>query len=217
MSILRRYWIVLFGILYGAYVSLPFLAPVLMHIGWKAAGNAIYFIYSFLCHQLPQRSYFLFGPRFSYSLADLKANGLDISDFFTLRKFIGNPQMGWKVAWSDRMISLYTPIWLFGLTWWPLRRKIPKLPAWILVLFLLPMAIDGTSHLVSDLAGMGLGFREMNQWLVNLSHHAFSPGFYVGDAWGSFNSITRLVTGALFGVGIAWLLFPMVNETFIEP
>jgi len=31
-----------------------------MNIGWDKAGKAIYFIYSFFCHQLPERSFFLF-------------------------------------------------------------------------------------------------------------------------------------------------------------
>jgi len=216
MVLIRRYWIVLFGIVFGAYVGLPFLAPVMMHIGWKGAGNTIYFIYSLLCHQLPQRSYFLFGPKVSYSMSELQANGMEISNFLTMRRFIGNTQMGWKVAWSDRMISLYTTIWLFGVIWWPIRRRLPKLPIWLMILFLLPMVIDGTTHLVSDISGLGQGFRETNQWLANLSNHVFSQGFYFGDAWGSFNSIMRLVTGSLFGLGVAWILFPMVKETFFK-
>jgi hypothetical protein len=32
-----------------------------------------------------------------------------------LRQFVGNPEMGWKVAWSDRMVSLYGGIFLFTL------------------------------------------------------------------------------------------------------
>jgi len=131
-----------------------------------------------------------------------------------LRQFIGNPEMGWKVAWSDRMVSMFTSLWLFGLLWWPLRRRLRPLPWWGLVLFLLPMALDGSSHFVSDLSGIGQGFRDSNAWLVALTRGALPPDFYAGDAWGSFNSLMRLLTGILFGLGVAWFGLPYLDQAF---
>ncbi len=92
--------------------------------------------------------------------------------------------MGWKVAWSDRMVSMFTSVWLFGMIWWLVRRGLKRLPWWGFVLFLLPMAVDGSSHFVSDLAGIGMGFRDSNLWLAVLTHHTLNPAFYTGDAWG---------------------------------
>jgi hypothetical protein len=46
-------WLEIFLIAYGIWILLPWLAPVFMHIGGTGAGKAIYFIYSFFCHQLP--------------------------------------------------------------------------------------------------------------------------------------------------------------------
>lgn len=212
MTFLRKNWIVVFGIVFGIYTGLPFLAPVFMHLGWKGAGNAIYFIYSFLCHQLPERSYFLFGPKISYSLAELQAAGQDTSNLLTLRRFIGDSEMGWKVAWSDRMVSMFTSLWIFGLLWWPLRKRLPKLPLWGLILFLLPMAVDGGTHFLSDLAGIGQGFRDTNPWLAALTQNILRPDFYAGDALGSFNSLMRIMTGILFGLGIAWFTFPFLDD-----
>jgi uncharacterized membrane protein len=212
MKFLSKYWIVVFGIAFGIYTGLPFLVPVFMRIGWSNAGNAIYFIYSFLCHQMSQRSFFLFGPKLTYSLAEIKATGQNTSNFLALRHFIGNSAMGWKVAWSDRMVSMFTSLWFFGLLWWPFRKRIPKLPIWGVVLFMLPMAVDGGTHLLSDFAGIGLGFRDTNMWLAILSHNVFRPEFYNGDTWGSFNSILRLLTGILFGLGLVWFGFPYVND-----
>jgi hypothetical protein len=216
MKFLGRYWIVLFGIAFGIYANLPFLAPVFMHIGLNGAGNAIYFIYSFLCHQLPERSFFLFGPKLTYSLKVIGATGQDTSNILVLRHFIGNAAMGWKVAWSDRMVSMFTSLWAFGLLWWPYRKRLPKLPVWGFILFLLPMAVDGGTHFLSDLAGIGLGFRDTNTWLVALSQNIFKPEFYSGDAWGSFNSLMRLLTGILFGLGVAWFAFPYLHDTLSE-
>ncbi len=207
-----RTWIVPATLLLGLFVGLPFLAPVLMELGWSGPAKAIYLIYSGLCHQLPQRSYFLFGRQLTYSLAEIQNAWQNTLNPFVLRQFIGNADMGWKVAWSDRMVSMFTSVWLFGLLWWPLRKRLPRLPWWGLVLFLLPMALDGTSHLISDLAGIGQGFRDTNAWLAALTQHALSPTFYAGDAWGSFNSLMRLVTGVLFGLGAVWFGYPYLDE-----
>jgi uncharacterized membrane protein len=190
------------------------MAPVFMHVGWIGAARVIYFIYSWLCHQLPERSFFLFGSKFTYSLAEVQNAWQNTIRQEILRQFIGNPVMGWKVAWSDRMVSMFASIWLFGLIWWLVRHKVKPLPWWGLVLFLLPMVVDGTSHFFSDLAGIGQGFRNGNVWLVVLTQHIFPVSFYSGDAWGSFNSLMRLLTGILFGLGIVWFAYPYLDNAF---
>ena len=115
------------------------------------------------------------------------------------------------------MVSLYTSLWAFGLLWWSLHRRLPKLPVWGLVLLVVPIALDGTTHLLSDLAGIGQGFRDMNLWLAALTHNSFRPEFYAGDAWGSFNSLMRLLTGILFGLGIVWFGFPYLDGGLSRP
>jgi uncharacterized membrane protein len=197
-------------------VLLPFLASVLMQIGWQSPANAIYFVYSFLCHQLPERSYFLFGPKLMVSLPEIQAAWQNTLNPLVLRKFIGNPQMGWKVAWSDRMVSFYTSIWVFGLLWWPLRRWIRPLPWWGLGLLVLPLAIDGTTHLISDLVGFGQGFRDSNAWLVLLTQNRFPVSFYASDAWGSLNAWLRLLTGIISGLGVVWFSFPYIDQAFSD-
>lgn len=207
-------WFLIFILVYGLWVWIPFLAPLFMRLGWDSPAKAIYFIYSFFCHQLPERSYFFFGPQISYSLSEIQTVWGDTSNLLLLRKFIGTPEMGWKVAWSDRMISFYGGVWLSALIWYPLRRRIKSLhPLWM-GLLLAPIAVDGVSHLVSDLAGIGLGFRDSNLWLASLTQFAFSPYFYAGDALGSFNSWMRILTGLLGGVGLVWFAIPFVNEAF---
>lgn len=206
-----RHWVLLVSILVGFYVLSPFLAPVLMNVGLTLPGKIIYWIYSYLCHQLPERSYFLFGPKISYSIPEIQSAWKNTNDIVVLRQFVGNPQIGWKVAWSDRMVSMYTSLWLFGMLWGVLRKKVRPLPWWGLVLLLLPMAIDGTTHFFSDLAGLGQGFRDTNSWLAILTNNALAPSFYAGDAWGSFNAWMRLITGISFGLGIVWFGFPYIH------
>src|SRR6186713_995055 len=57
------HWFETFLIVYGLWIFAPFLAPFFMQIGWFDAGKAVYFIYSFFCHQLPERSFFFFGEK----------------------------------------------------------------------------------------------------------------------------------------------------------
>jgi uncharacterized membrane protein len=207
------HWFETFLIVYGLWVFAPFLAPVFMQLGWTGAGKAIFFLYSFFCHQLPERSFFLFGEKTMYSLSEIQAVWQDTSNPMILRQFIGNEEMGWKVAWSDRMISFYTSVWFFALLWYPLRRRI-KTVSWAgFVLLLFPLVIDGSTHMLSDLAGIGQGFRDANAWLAILTNNSLPATFYTGDALGSFNSIMRFITGLLAGLGIVWLAFPYMFQS----
>jgi uncharacterized membrane protein len=211
-----RHWMLAFSVIYGLIVGLPSLAPVFMRVGWETPGRALYFVYSFLCHQLPDRSFFLFGPQRMYDLSTIQAVWQNTTNPMVLRQFIGNPMMGWKVAWSDRMVAMYGSILLAAWAWWPLRKRIKPLPFWGLVLFALPMFLDGVTHILSDLGGMDQGFRYTNAWLAALTGNAFPATFYAGNALGSFNSLMRLLTGSLFGVGIVWFAFPYLEEIALD-
>ncbi len=214
--IISRYWILVFSIFLGLYVGLPFLAPIFMEIGWEGPAKAIYFIYSYLCHQIPQRSFFLFGEKAMYSLETIQTAWQDTNNPFILGQFIGNSELGWKVAWSDRMGSMYTSILIFGWLWYPFRRKLKPLPWWGFLLFLIPMGVDGITHIISDLSGIGQGFRYTNNWLRVLTGNSFQDNFYIGTTLGTFNSYMRLITGVLFGIGMVWFAFPLLEKSFQE-
>ena len=70
---LCHHWLLVVSLMLGLYVGLPWLAPLFMKLGLTSAGNTIYLIYSTQCHQLPQRSFFLFGLKPMYSLAEIQA------------------------------------------------------------------------------------------------------------------------------------------------
>lgn len=216
VSAIARHWLLFLNLFVAVWVGLPWLAPVFMNLGWTDAGQAIYLLYSFQCHQLPERSYFLFGRQAMYSLADIQAAWQITDNPMILRQFIGNPDMGWKVAWSDRMVSMYTSILLGGLLYGLVRKWMKPLSFWAFALLLVPMLIDGGTHMISDLAGIGQGFRDTNLWLQTITNNSFSASFYQGDALGSFNSWMRLITGLLFGLALVGFAFPHVNESFAD-
>jgi uncharacterized membrane protein len=212
---LLRHWLLMINAAFGIFVGLPWLAPVLMWRGQEGLGRLIYALYSLFCHQLPERSWFLFGRSFTYMPAEIERVTGAGGDFFALRRFIGDPAMGWKLAWSDRMVSFYGGWLLFGLVYGIVRRC---RPAWrglrwqTAVLMLTPMTVDGITHLISDMWGVGQGFRDSNAWLAALIGHLAPVAFYNGDAWGSFNSLARLITGLLAAAGFMLWLLPSLDR-----
>jgi len=190
---LSRHWLALFNSVVGMYVGAPFLAPVLLRAGFERPARWIYFAYSFVCHQLPFRSFFLFGPRATYPRDILlAATGLDPNDLLNVRTFVGNAATGFKVALCERDVAMYAGILLAGLVYALLRPRLRALH-WILWLALgvLPIALDGGSQLVSQLPIDLLPFREST-------------------------ALLRTITGALFGVMSVWFAYPNLEDSMQE-
>lgn len=207
-----RYWIIPFSIVWGIYIGLPWLAPVSMKVGWTNLAHAIYWLYSFQCHQFPELSFFLFGRKPTYSLEEIQAAWQFTNNPLILRQFLGNPDMGWKVAWCERTTWWYGSIWLGAWPFYIFRKKIPAFPLWALILSAMPMAIDGVTHTISDLAGIGAGFRNSNGWLVAMTQHTLSNTFYTSDAFGSFNFWMRMASGVILGIALVWFVVTRIGE-----
>jgi uncharacterized membrane protein len=211
-----RHWLILFLVLFGIYNFLPFAAPAAMRLGWTPIGSALYDLYTTQCHQMAQRSFFLFGAQSMYNLDELPLRLTDKSlpDMLILRGFRGSDVFGWKVAWSDRMVYMYGSLWIISAVYWVLARRRPWKPLrlWIVALLLVPMAVDGITHLLSDGNGLSAGFRYDNAWLAALTNHVFADRFYRGDTLGSFNSLMRFVTGVLFAVATGGLALPFLHR-----
>jgi uncharacterized membrane protein len=210
---LQRHWPALLIILVGLYVVTPFFAPILMQLSATGIARAIYAFYSTQCHQLPERSYFLFGEQLTYSIGEIDAamNGFG-ANAFVRRAFIGNDTMGYKLAYSDRMVWLYSSFWLGAIVFAALRGRMRALPIWLLVVALVPLLLDGGSHTVSDLQGVDGGFRAANDWLRGLTSNSLGDSVYIGDGWASFNSLMRLITGVLAGAAVAWAILPRIDK-----
>jgi uncharacterized membrane protein len=155
---MARHWLAIFNTVWAVYLFTPFLAPIFMQIGWEAPAGVIYAIYSVLCHQLPDHSYFLFGPSLIPQTPELIAGGMTASaSLFVERAFIGSPEVGWKVALCQRDVAIYAGVLLAGISYAFVRRRTRPLPFKVFVLLVIPMAVDGLTQLV--------GWRESN-WLL---------------------------------------------------
>ncbi len=206
---IARHWLAIFNSMVGLFVVGALLAPALMRAGYTGPATALYTLYGFTCHQLPQRSYFLFGQKLMYPLDRILSAWPGATDFFEQRAILGDPIFGYKVAIGNRCSAIYSSILLVGMLFGLTRRQIRPLSLGGVLVLSLPMALDGVSHIVSEVTG--LGFRDTNAWLQALTQNAFPLDFYLGDALGSFNWLMRTITGALFGIALVWMAYPTLR------
>jgi len=202
-----RHWLLVVNVMAGLFIGLTVVAPLLMVLGLEGPAWVLYRFYALNCHQLPQRSYFLFGPHGvdTYPLEQILAWGADPG---YLRGFVGNTEVGFKMAMAHRNTAIYTAVFVAGLAY-ALLRRLQALPwKWYLIL-IAPMFFDGMSHVVSEVTG--LGFRDTNTWAAWLTGGVFSPAFYAGAGIGSLNWLLRTLTGALFGLASVWLAYPLLE------
>jgi uncharacterized membrane protein len=188
-----RHWLAAFNGFVGVYLGLAFLAPVLMKVGAATPASWIYTVYSYSCHQLGFRSFYLFGEQLFYPRDEFAAaTGIDPNDLWAARQFIGNPQLGFKVALCERDVAIYGSLLLAGIAYIFLRGKVKPLhwSLWIL-LGIFPMGLDGGTQLLSYIPFLHFPFRESTPLL-------------------------RVVTGSLFGLTSAWFAYPVVQESMDE-
>lgn len=170
---ITRHWLALFNIAIFTYLVVPFLAPIFMHLGLTGPAHVLYLVYRPACHQLPDRSYFLFGEQPVYVLQELEAaNVLEGTGILERRNYIGDETLGWKVALCQRDVAIYGSLLVGGLLFGALRRRgVRKLPVKIYLIFLLPIAVDGLSQL--------FGLRTSTWWLRTLTGALFG----LATAW----------------------------------
>jgi uncharacterized membrane protein len=142
-----RHWLATLNAAVALYVAGALAAPCLAALGWRPAADALYTVYHFTCHQWAFRSFFLFGafggsasPVSVYDQTQLANLG---TDPFT---FVGDADLGWKMAFCERDLAIYVGLLLVGLVFARQRDLRPASFGLYLVL-VLPMAVDGFTQL----------------------------------------------------------------------
>jgi uncharacterized membrane protein len=168
-------WVRIATIGLGIFVILPWLAPIFAAVGWWALADPIYTVYAFQCHQLPERSAHI---------------------------------CGYEVGQCWRCNALYGGTFLFALLYGHARRThsprlqwlTQPLSPWLYVLLLLPIAIDGLTHM--------FGWRDV----VDPSAPAAFGSFLVGSQVFSLNWILRIITGLIAAVATVAFGFPRMQK-----
>src|SRR5262245_34676102 len=115
-----RHWLLIVNGGAILYAGLPWLSPLAKAAGHPLVGDLLFRLYTPLCHQLPERSFFVCGH---------------------------------QVAFCHRCVAMYTAIALAGLLFALLRRRLRPVSLKVGGLLLLPILIDGLSHMIDDLTG----------------------------------------------------------------
>ena len=152
MLALAKHWLLLINLVIAVYGGLPVLAPTLMALGYTRPAEIIYTIYKPLCHQLSQRSFFLFGSRLAYSLETLQEllGPETLANDSLASAFIGNPAFGYKMAYCQRDTAMYGSLLLAGMVFGLVRHRLRPLPFVLYLILLVPLAIDGLVQLLTS-------------------------------------------------------------------
>src|SRR5690242_13873786 len=100
-----RHWLFTVNSALGVFLFGAFAASSLAAVGLQPAADWLYAVYHFTCHQWAFRSFFLFGadasPVTVYDQLQLAATTDDPFGF------LGNAQLGWKMAFCERDLAIY--------------------------------------------------------------------------------------------------------------
>lgn len=195
---------VLYGLIgfFFLYNLLAWTAPVAEKFKIYYVSRPIYKVYSLLCHQLPERSVFLFGEELWHVTDDFENYGYYPEDrnFSEVlkegRKFYGNEDLGYKVAFCSRDAGIYAAmlIFLVVVTW--VKYDFLKIPVWLRFAGMIPLALDGGIQFISSMA--------------------YYTGV-IGDPFYSSNNLRRIVTGLLFGSALVLSLVPYMKKEMNDP
>jgi uncharacterized membrane protein len=199
---LAKHSVLMLTIFFIIFAALPILAPILLAQGYTNIASVIYRLYGFTCHQLPSHS-----------------------------DYIG----GYQIAVCQRCNATHIMLAVAGLMY-GMRLFRPSAISfrWFL-LFMIPIGIDGGMAFVSELLvvipiywfwilgmaiiiGMGvlLHNQKLMSWQVYLFFAAGPVSLLLIQIFGPHESNwgLRTITGALYGLGAIWFIYPMLEESF---
>jgi uncharacterized membrane protein len=99
---------------------------------------------------------------------------------------------GYQVAFCHREVAMYTALFVGGILFALVRTHIQPISLRWAGILLLPMLLDGGSHMLDDI--VRIGFRN------------------TGDAPGTFNFWLRMITGLLFAFAVLFAVYPRLER-----
>lgn len=199
-----NHWLATVNSFFLLYVLLPVLAPLLLVTGYRQTARGIYWFYSYLCHQLPSHSYFIFGAQVAICERCLAMYGMMF--LFGLTYSLMRGQV-WPLPFRWYLLFLI-PLGLDGGL--QLVSELVSIAPWLiywmwgigLVLIALPILLLRRAITWQSLLFLAAG-------PLALIYVQFF-GLYESD-W-----LRRTVTGIVFALGTVWLTYPQLEEGFTE-
>ncbi len=176
------------------------LPALLMAQGKTDAASVLYKCFRIMCHQMPQRSFFLFGAQLYYPVDVPEGSGMlsireaagFVPGLADGRDFYGTPEMGYKMAVCQRDTAIFSAMAVFCLIFSLVGKRLYTPHPLLLLLFGgVPIMLDGCTQLLG---------------------HAFPRVFPARES----TPLLRIVTGALFGFCLCWYLFPLLERSLQE-
>jgi uncharacterized membrane protein len=201
---IARHWLLVTNTLLGLILGLPFLTPILLARGHTFLANAIYTAYRYTCHQLPARSYFIFGEQVAFCHRDaaiwasLFAGGLL---YAAVRRWLRPLPFKWYLLFLipmgvDGGTGLISPFFAI-------------FPGLLLVIAAL---------VLTGLIAAALYRQEWLKWQYYLFIAMGPLSFFYVYLFGSHESNweLRTITGAIFGLATMWFVFPLLARDFAQ-
>ncbi len=128
-----RHWLLLLNSAILLYAALPWVGPMLQNAGYNRAGRFIFLLYDGVCHQLPERSFFVGGSQVCYChrCTALYSTIAGVGLLFGLVR--------WRAALSSRLLLLASVPIAVDVAWHVLDDVFPGLN--------LRSAVDGVGSL----------------------------------------------------------------------
>lgn len=228
---LSRRWLTVALILLGIFVTLPFVAPTLMHFGLTGPAHLLYFAYGPFCHQFAFRSFFLYGDQVAYPREISGTSLTPYEDYVNnspefdqaLTNWVGQPGRSVFASVDDFDPSVFSYELQFASKDFfgdqHMGYKLALCERCIAIY--MGLFIGG---LIYSIPKVRRRIRPVPIWLyillgiMPIAIDGFSQlfGYPPFNMWAPRETepIFRLVTGALFGFMNAWLVFPYLDMSF---
>ena len=197
-----KHWLLFINLIMGLFITLPYLTPVFEYLGWHGVANVIHRAYRMTCHQLPERSFFV---------------------------------LGYQASLCHRCSAIWLTFLIGGIIFGLSGKRIKPLPFHWWILALIPIGLDGGTQLMGPfyeilpgwlLSGVSVALwigltaymigKKVPNWQYYLFVACFPAGMIFIHLTGTrlSNWQLRSITGTVFGLANAWMMYPLFGEAF---
>lgn len=150
-----QHWLAAVNVLLVLFALLPWAAPVLAAYGFTAASKSIFVAYSLTCHQMPSRSYFIFGHQVAFCERNVAIYlAMALSGIVYSRYRDGLRPMSWKLYFLlilPMAIDGFTQLFGWRESNWYLRTVTGALFGWATIWLTFPYLQESFDELEAAL------------------------------------------------------------------